>query len=117
MAHSQGMHPHGTPLAFEQQDRDQAAVRQWGQTVNGLGGFMTPGQLFPDDCLCVAHLHVGPSGEMFPQLRPEMMSPMQLELLAKANGLDPMDVRAPTRFPECRADERSQTWYPSYLRP
>lgn len=43
--------------------------------------------------MALAHPCLGPSGEMFPQLRTEMMSPMQLELLAKANGLDPMDVR------------------------
>jgi hypothetical protein len=53
-----------------QPQNQEGEKRRW--TVQNSGGLVTP----------------GPSGEMFPQLRPEMMSPMQLEMFARSQGIE-----------------------------
>lgn len=65
--------------------------KKW-MLATGLGGLFTPGQSLLCDHYSSkrwdgAHTDTGPSGEMIPQVRPEHMSPMQLEMLAR-EGFD-----------------------------
>lgn len=56
----------------QQQDNQKSEGEKRRYTVHNAGGLVTP----------------GPSGEMFPQMRPEMMSPIQLEMLARSHGIE-----------------------------
>lgn len=75
--------------------QDGEERKKW-MLATGLGGLFTPGTWLFLTCSInggVGSHTPGPSGEMIPQARPEHMSPMQLEMLAR-EGFD-TDVSVP----------------------
>lgn len=90
-----------------------AEKKKW-MLATGLGGMFTPGTWMPSHSKGRADM-IGPSGEMIPQIRPDQMSPMQLEMLAREfdtdvspSGLSDCSATDPSVF-ECRPTHVSRS--------
>lgn len=72
--------------------------RKWNDP-HAMAGVLTPGQSVASFSFTRVDPYIAQSGDIFPQIRPEMMSPMQLEILARGEAVErPRDVNIMSHF-------------------